>query len=243
MRKPRLKPLGYVVVLTLLALPGWLVFNLLDKSRLERMYFDLTNENPYVTRRLQVKAIFDQFSRISARDLPAEFRARTGLKKQILSELFRGKEFYVVKKRDLYRKIAGNNRLMSMVSADNGYKQYSLWSEQSFYVYLDRRVIYLFLDIQDALEQSGHDRDALQIISGYRTPGHNRNVGGKKESRHLAGDALDIMIGDLNRDGRADRADKKLLIPILNRLVGRTGGLGVYGRSVHIDVRGYRARW
>ena len=51
------------------------------------------------------------------------------------------------------------------------------------------------------------------------------------------------MIGDLNRDGAADRNDKKLLIPILNRQVGNRGGLGVYRMSVHIDVRGHRARW
>ena len=243
MRIPRLKPLGYVVALAVLSVPVYLVAGLFDRTAIERRLFDLTEKNPYVSRRIQVKAIFDRFGRIPARDLPKEFRARTGLNKKVTTELFNGREFFIVRKRDLYRKIAGNNRLMSVISADNGYRRHSMWSDEPFYVYIDRKVLYLLLDIQDELEQAGLDRDGIRIISGHRTPGHNSNVGGKKESRHLTGDALDLMIGDINRDGKEDRQDKKIIIPILNRLVGKNGGLGVYARSVHIDVRGYRARW
>ncbi|MFM8348721.1 MAG: D-Ala-D-Ala carboxypeptidase family metallohydrolase [Bacteroidota bacterium] len=243
MRIPRLKPLGYVVVLTFLGGLLWLIAGLVDRTRMEAILYDLTHSNPYVDQRSQVRAILEGFERVSPEDLPKAFRSRTGMNKRAFKDLYHGREFFVVKKQDLYRKIAGHNRLMAMVSADNGYRRHSLWSGQAFYVYIDRKVIYLLLDIQEAVSKSGLDRDGIRVISGHRTPGHNSSVGGKKESRHLLGDALDLMIGDVNGDGQADRTDKKLLIPILNRLVGSNGGLGIYARSVHIDVRGKRARW
>ncbi len=243
MRLPRLKPLGYVVLLALLSVVLYPVMRLVNRNWVERTIFDLTHHDPYVGQRTQVRELLEGFPTVAPKDLPAAFRASSGMNRRAFKDLYHGRHFFKVSKKDLYRRIAGNNRLMSVVSADNGYRREWIWSDKEFYVYIDRKVLYLLLDIQDALTAAGLDRDALRIISGHRTPGHNNSVGGKSESRHLSGDALDIMIGDLNRDGAADRNDKKLLIPILNRQVGNRGGLGVYRMSVHIDVRGHRARW
>lgn len=158
-------------------------------------------------------------------------------------EKIRRQKFYVVTKKDLYRKIAGNNRLMSIVSADNLYGRFSVFSDEKFYFHINPSILYRFLETQNELEKAGYNRDGIKIISGHRTPGHNRNVGGKSESRHMMGDAIDIKIDDLNGDGVATKEDKKLLIPILRKVIGNSGGLGIYAMSVHIDARGFRARW
>jgi uncharacterized protein YcbK (DUF882 family) len=101
-------------------------------------------------------------------------------------------------------------------------------------------------------------------MSGYRTPYYNKLIGNVKYSRHLWGGAADIfidehpedgMMDDLNGDGRIDCHDAAVLYDIIDQMYGKPwyerflGGLGRYektnshGPFVHVDVRGFRARW
>jgi hypothetical protein len=122
----------------------------------------------------------------------------------------------------------------------------------------------LELTIQE-LERSGHPVKDVGVISGFRTPYYNKNGGDPKGrgalSRHMYGDAMDIYIDndhdgrmdDLNHDGRIDIGDARVLADAADRVEKRypslTGGIGVYRPSgahsgfVHIDTRGFRARW
>ena len=69
----------------------------------------------------------------------------------------------------------------------------------------------------------------LKIVSGYRSPAHNRAVGGKPRSQHLVNKAADIPEGYATV-AQAERA-------------GFTG-IGNKGAwAVHVDVRPTRARW
>ena len=72
----------------------------------------------------------------------------------------------------------------------------------------------------------------IVIDSGYRCQRHNREVGGKKGSYHLIGKAADLHIDGLK---------VKQLLDIFEGF----DGLGQYkGRHfIHVDIRGYRARW
>jgi hypothetical protein len=104
-----------------------------------------------------------------------------------------------------------------------------------------------------------------KVLSGFRTPYHNQfGLGaepGATESRHQFGDAIDLIIDDngdghmddLNRDGRVDTRDIDIVLDAVERVerrqamlvggVGRYHAMGPSGPFVHIDVRGYRARW
>jgi uncharacterized protein YcbK (DUF882 family) len=70
----------------------------------------------------------------------------------------------------------------------------------------------------------------LPIVSGYRSPSHNKAVGGARDSRHLHNDAADIPAGYATFD-HAHKA-------------GATG-VGMKGPwAVHVDVRpGPEKRW
>jgi hypothetical protein len=101
------------------------------------------------------------------------------------------------------------------------------------------------------------------VQSGFRTPWHNMAVSGALWSRHIYGDAADIVValppsggfmGDLNRDGRIDQLDAQMvggLIEEAEKETGLLGGLGLYdwgenrrhGPFVHVDCRGVKARW
>jgi uncharacterized protein YcbK (DUF882 family) len=73
----------------------------------------------------------------------------------------------------------------------------------------------------------------LTIGSAYRTPAHNRKVGGAKASQHMQGRALDLYppmgmtVDELYRICRLRAVEKSSFIC----------GLGLYPTFVHIDIR------
>ena len=98
------------------------------------------------------------------------------------------------------------------------------------------------------------------IMSGYRTPSYNKAIGSSKYSRHMYGDASDIYVDDnhdgfmddLDGDGKTTNKDTKWLADLANDVQRKhniKGGVGIYKRTsrhprfVHVDTRGYYARW
>jgi len=77
----------------------------------------------------------------------------------------------------------------------------------------------------------------LAILSWYRTPAWNAQVGGASQSRHMQADAADFTVQTVSGfgTGRFDQICDKLFA---------NGGVGNYpSGSRHVDSRGTRARW
>lgn len=78
----------------------------------------------------------------------------------------------------------------------------------------------------------------LVIVSGYRTPEHNRTCGGATNSYHLSAQAADIRCAGL--------PPVELQDAILDLIDGgyiHDGGLGLYDTFVHYDIRAVPYRW
>jgi hypothetical protein len=115
------------------------------------------------------------------------------------------------------------------------------------------------------LEARGTPVHRMRVMSGFRTPQYNARAGESsgrsKISRHMYGDAADVFVDndgdgrmdDLNRDGRIDYRDAKVILEAVEQVermhADLVGGVGVYratrahGPFAHVDVRGNRARW
>lgn len=74
----------------------------------------------------------------------------------------------------------------------------------------------------------------LYVTSGYRCEQHNIAIGGAKKSRHVVGDAADVMCKDLTPRELYDICDAD---PIL-----ASGGLACSETFLHIDCH-TRRRW
>jgi len=133
------------------------------------------------------------------------------------------------------------------------------------YLVLEMRLIDKLELVLADLEKRGVDVSGVTVMSGFRTPSYNEgggNTAGRAGlSRHMYGDASDIYIDndgngtmdDLNRDGRVDPRDARFIQESVDRVEREhpelIGGAGVYsaccghGPFIHIDTRGYRARW
>jgi uncharacterized protein YcbK (DUF882 family) len=82
---------------------------------------------------------------------------------------------------------------------------------------------------------------SIKIISGYRSPERNKEVGGATMSQHMFGNAADIQISGLKPQEMADLVEK-----LIKEGKMKQGGLGVYPREggwIHYDTRGTKARW
>lgn len=116
----------------------------------------------------------------------------------------------------------------------------------------------------EAANDKGWEGDSFHVMSGFRTPFYNASIGNRTtSSRHLYGGAADIWLDgdgdgrmdDLNNDGRVNKEDARELARLAESLAVKggpnwpAGGVGIYGANaahgpfVHIDSRGYRARW
>jgi uncharacterized protein YcbK (DUF882 family) len=82
---------------------------------------------------------------------------------------------------------------------------------------------------------------SIKIISGYRSPERNKEVGGATMSQHMFGNAADIQISGLKPQEMADLVEK-----LIKEGKMKQGGLGTYQREggwIHYDTRGTKARW
>lgn len=115
------------------------------------------------------------------------------------------------------------------------------------------------------LQSHGVDISGVRVMSGFRTPQYNATGGNPQGraalSRHMYGDAADIYIDsnhdgvmdDLDHNGRINVNDAKVIEAAVDRVEAAhpelVGGAGIYpagpghGPFIHIDTRGYRARW
>jgi hypothetical protein len=133
------------------------------------------------------------------------------------------------------------------------------------YLVLELRLIDKLELVLNDLRSRGIATDGITVMSGFRTPSYNEgggNTAGRADlSRHMYGDAADVYIDndrngvmdDLNGDGRIDPGDARVMLDAVERVERAhpelIGGAGVYsaccghGPFIHIDTRGYRARW
>ena len=140
--------------------------------------------------------------------------------------------------------------------------QETVWPK---YLVLDMRLVDKLELVLADLASHGIRVDNVQVMSGFRTPQYNAsggNTAGRAAlSRHMYGDAADIFIDndrdgrldDLNGDGRVNLRDVRVMEAAADRVErahpALVGGVGVYpaasghGPFIHIDTRGYRARW
>ncbi|MCX2980103.1 peptidase M15A [Halieaceae bacterium IMCC14734] len=131
------------------------------------------------------------------------------------------------------------------------------------YLVLRENLLVLLEDVLQHVNSQGFSVATFGFISGYRTPWYNRKIGNVTYSRHIYGDAADIYIDqdlngrmdDLNLDGAYDGKDMELFFALVEQLRDNSpgsvlpSGIGRYkpnrrhGGFIHVDTRGYPARW
>ena len=121
-------------------------------------------------------------------------------------------------KRDGEGKVSKHFRVREFASKDGADK-----------VLIDDDLVKLLENIREAAGGK-----AVTINSGYRSPEHNKAVGGVSNSQHVKGTAADIVVA-----GTGPLTVGQIAEYYLNT----KGGIGVYKSFTHVDTRANRSRW
>ncbi|MEZ4685520.1 MAG: D-Ala-D-Ala carboxypeptidase family metallohydrolase [Bacteroidia bacterium] len=224
---------------------GWMsLWQIRDRSYC--IIHDVFHQNKTITQTSQTDSILSGFEEISIKSLPDDFLEKSGMKLPKYASMLKNCSFYKISPNNIYQKIAGDTRIRDLVSRDSFFRAAIMDRSQSIYWLIDKRILYRIVELRDALREKGYNEDGFTITYGNRSPALNEAIKGASKSRHIAGEAVDMTIGDINGDGRYSEEDKDIVLDILNTTIIRSrGGIGRYPgtRTVHMDVRGWRARW
>ena len=208
------------------------------------IYDAVTNQQPVRTHSA-IDQLFADFEKVGAKEKDtAQFFRH--IKTSPNPELVRY-SYYKVTGPDIYRYVLDKHRLYEFLPKDEAFYQNLLEPDSGHPVYfrLKAATFHLVLDFLLQLEAKNLDTESIVVRYGYRHPMYNLEIGGALKSQHIYGTAIDLRIGDLDRSGVADSTDKAIASELLESLVGNKGGFGNYPgtQALHVDTRGYRARW
>ncbi|MDB5098867.1 MAG: hypothetical protein JWM80_3288 [Cyanobacteria bacterium RYN_339] len=127
------------------------------------------------------------------------------------------------------------------------------WVGGHKYLMVQPRVVEKLERIIMTLHAEGYPCGKLELMSAYRSPFLNEDIGNTTTlSRHTYGDAVDMLVPDLNKDGKSDKADAGIMMAAITKLDKAgilTGGGSIYapngahGFFIHTDTRGALVRW
>lgn len=232
--------LGLVLLATFFALYFWRTRDVLLQVK-----YDLSHSNAYVDSPDAIQEIIAKFKAIPIADMDVQYIKATKQDVDPFKKMLQGSTYLKIPQSAVYQKVVGDFRIKEFLPLDDYYKQSLYGKNDSLYWLVDEKMLFQVLAFQDFLSEQGHNRDAFIITNGFRHPKFNKQIGGASQSRHIVGQAVDITAGDINGDGKINQEDKTIIVHAAEKVVGNTGGVGLYPGtlSIHMDTRGYRARW
>jgi uncharacterized protein YcbK (DUF882 family) len=94
------------------------------------------------------------------------------------------------------------------------------------------------LELAENLQILRDEIGRIDLTNAYRCKEHNADVGGSTSSQHLLGKAADIKSKKLSPSEIAEVVDG-----LMKSERFKAGGMGRYNTFVHVDIRGFIARW
>ena len=212
-----------------------------------QLYYDLSHDNSAITSDTKIEKILNSFETIKFESLDADYKKSTQSDQLPYSKILSNSQFYKVVGNNKYQKICNDFRIKDFMVKDKYYRKSTFNNNNSIYWLVDIKLLFATLELQQSLEKKKYNKNAFKIVNGHRHPSFNIKVGGASQSKHILGQAIDLSVRDINKDGAITKLDKSIVLEILEKeVIKDKGGIGKYPHSetaIHYDVRGYRARW
>ena len=193
----------------------------------------------------EIDNVLATLEKLTYSDLSEHYKERTG-NIGVFKKMVENGTFYRIREQDASKFIVGSIRLGNLLTHDRRHKiDLNRKSYQQIWL-IDKHLLYKLLELKLELGKKGFDPDGFVVRDGHRHPAHNKLIGGASRSQHIAGKAVDIVITDINQDGKANKIDKQIVLDLLDKkVIQDLGGIGRYPGTmvVHFDVRGKKARW
>ncbi len=238
------------VILYALLLAAFVFFSLQNwrsREQLLQLYYDVSTQQKEVQSHFKIDELLAELETIPYTQLEEEYQDYTKSNTKKYKSLLQDKQYVQLQREDFFTFIVDDIRINELLAKDKYYKDCLFDKDKTYNWLIHPKLLHKLLELCQALEREGYDSRAFTVVNGHRHPQYNENVGGASKSRHLQGEAIDISIGDIDGDGRySESRDKGIVLDLLeHEIIQSEGGIGRYpgSRSVHFDVRGYKARW
>lgn len=208
--------------------------------------YDLENPQVAVKSKKRIDEILGEFEKVSYSKIEDSYKKYTKSENKKYKKLLSTKTFYKIKRDDFFKFIVGEIRIRDLLARDKYYNKCLRNKKNHYYWLINKELLYKLLELQLALKDKNYNEAGFSITNCHRHPRYNEKVGGASQSRHIQGEAIDIRVGDIDKNGIYQKGDKEIVLNLLeNKIIKSKGGIGRYPgtRAVHFDVRGYRARW
>lgn len=218
------------------------------KERPYQLWYDFSTKQQPIQSKAEIDQVLQQLELITYQDLSTDYLAYTQSDLPSFKKMLENGSYYRVRGDQIFQFVVGDFRIKHFLPRDDYYYDHlnSLQKEDRLNWLINKELLYKILELQDALFEKGLNETGFVIVNGFRHPSYNAEVGGAAKSRHVKGEAVDILIEDIDDDGWSTQTDKEIVLDILEKQVIKDkGGIGRYPgtMSVHFDVRGFRARW
>lgn len=211
----------------------------------EQTYDRETQQKPILTHE-GIDSVLAQFEIVKYYDLDSTYKNYSDPEEKFRKQLAET-EYRVVQGNEIYQYVVGKNRICQFLCPDEYFSENAdnLSANKKQYWLVDPKLLHMILDFMLILEEEGYDKYGFHVRESHRHPRYNYARGGASLSQHIWGKAVDLNIEDINRDGKIALDDKDICLEILEDLVGKKGGMGLYPgtMTIHIDTRGHKARW
>ena len=191
-----------------------------------------------------VDSMYNTFEKLSYAELPPEYLQHVGLDGKYAATHYH-REFLVIKQEDLFKNMVWDFPVWRFLARDDYFFYRKSLKGNIQILLLDKTLLYRILDFISALEKRNLNTNGFYVRESFRHPTWNTVRGGACQSQHIFGRAADLVILDIDNNGIVNSDDKDIALEIFEEIIGNSGGIGKYPgtKTIHIDVRGYRARW
>lgn len=225
-------------------LPFFLSCQKTDKDQAED--FDLESLQKPVLTHAGIDSVLAQFEQVSYEELDKSYIAYSESDLKFKNSL-KKESYYIIRGTDIFKYVVGTYRIKDFLGMDDYYSENmdNLKANKKQYWLVDKKMLYMILDLILMLDEAGYNKYGFRVRESHRHPKLNRLRGGASLSQHVWGRAVDLVIEDINMDGKANQDDKTIVLEFAEKIVGNKGGIGMYPgtMTVHMDSRGKRARW
>lgn len=237
-----------VGILVLVVLAGLLAVRFVPevRERYLEIKYDVLTQQATVESAAEIRAVLNAYPVLSYSALDEGYKSWSKSDVGKYRNTVKHSTYRVIRQEDFFKKLVGDFRIKDFVCRDSIFQSCLMDAGQEYYWLIDDKLPVAVLELQQSLAAKGYNAHGFSIRSGHRHPKKNEEIKGAGLSKHIQGQAIDMVIGDIDGDGTYTEADKALVLEIVEQeVIGNKGGIGRYPgtRTVHIDVRGNRARW
>ncbi|MEC7986243.1 MAG: D-Ala-D-Ala carboxypeptidase family metallohydrolase [Myxococcota bacterium] len=209
--------------------------------------YDLASRQQPVESKKDLLRVYQSFQTVRYAQIP-DWVSRYQVEKYGHSKRYQRSEFLRISWFERYRFVVGRHRVKDFMTKDRLFREHVPIPhlDKVQILCLDKQLLLRLLELKTALKKKGMNPDAFSITSGFRPSSYNQLVKGASRSQHLWGNAIDLWVSDVDKNGKVNRKDSDEVYRLLDqKIIGSKGGVGKYEsyRLLHMDTRGKRARW